>query len=88
MKLIFEGTEEEFKNLKLVMDNCSNALPKPQPKYQTENLWQVQDVQDNYNCTEEEAMEVLEEALQNDATMDQIWFAIHFHAEEMGLEKK
>jgi hypothetical protein len=27
-------------------------------------------------------------ALQNDATMEQIWFAINFHAEDIGLTRK
>jgi hypothetical protein len=56
--------------------------------YQVQNLWQVEDVQFRYNCTDDEAHEVLIDALQNDATMEQIWYAIDFHAEEIGLTKK
>jgi len=56
--------------------------------FYTGNLWCVEDVQSKYNCTEEEAQEVLDDALQNDATMEQIWFAIDFHAEEQGLIKE
>jgi hypothetical protein len=56
--------------------------------YQTDNLWHINDVKDNYNCTEEQAMEVLVEALDDDATFDQIWFAVNFHAEETGLTRK
>jgi len=55
--------------------------------YYVGNLWSVDDVQANYNCTEEEAQEVLDGALNNDATMEQIWYAIDFHAEEIGLTK-
>jgi len=55
--------------------------------YQVYNLWHIDDVKCNYNCTDEEAMGVLINALQNDATMEQIWYAISFHAEEDGLEK-
>jgi hypothetical protein len=40
----------------------------------------------NYNCTIEEAQEVLDQALTNEATMEQVWFAINFHAEENNLE--
>jgi len=47
--------------------------------------WSVKDLMDKYNCTEEQAQEVLEEASGNDATMEQMWFAIDFHAEELGL---
>ena len=56
--------------------------------YYVNSLWSVEDVQDNYDCTEEEAQDVLDKALNNDATMEQIWFAINFHAEEQGLTKK
>jgi hypothetical protein len=55
--------------------------------YYVDNLWSVEDVVSNYNCTDEEAQEVLDGALQNNATMEQIWYAIDFHAEEIGLTK-
>jgi hypothetical protein len=55
--------------------------------YYVDNLWSVEDVVSNYNCTDEEAQEVLDGALQNDATMEQIWYAINYHAEEIGLTK-
>jgi hypothetical protein len=55
--------------------------------YYVDNLWSVEDVVSNYNCTDDEAQEVLDGALQNDATMEQIWYAINFHAEEIGLTK-
>ena len=56
--------------------------------YQVYNLWCIEDVQHKYKCTDEEAHGVLIDALQNDATMEQIWFAIDFHAEYDGLELK
>jgi hypothetical protein len=55
--------------------------------YYVDNLWSVEDVVSNYNCTDDEAQEVLDGALQNDATMEQIWYAINYHAEEIGLTK-
>lgn len=55
--------------------------------YYVDNLWSIEDVLNNYNCTDNEAQEVLDGALQNDATMEQIWYAIDFHAEEIGLTK-
>lgn len=55
--------------------------------FYTDSLWCVEDVQDNYDCTEEEAQEVLDGALNNEATMEQIWFAINFHAENLKLEQ-
>ena len=56
--------------------------------FYTGNLWSVDDVQANYDCTQEEAQEVLDGALNNEATMEQIWYAINFHAQENGLERK
>lgn len=56
--------------------------------YQVYNLWHVNDVMDRYECDEEEAMDVLEEALTNEATMEQIHFAIREIAEFEGLNEK
>jgi len=59
-----------------------------QAGYFVDNLWQVSDVMHKFECSEDEAQEVLSSALQNEATMEQIWFAIDFHGEEMNLTKK
>jgi hypothetical protein len=50
--------------------------------YFTDNLWHVDDVKHNYKCDNETALEILDNALTNDATMEQIWFAINFHIDE------
>lgn len=52
------------------------------------NLWSVQDVIKHYDCTEDEAMGVLESALEDDTTMEQIWSSIDIHAQEEGLTRK
>ena len=54
--------------------------------YFVDNLWTIEDVQSRFNCTDDEAQEVLEQALTNDATMEQIWLAIQFHGEDNELE--
>ena len=42
-----------------------------------------------YECDYDDvALEILEGALTNGATMEQIWFAIDYYAEKMGLTKK
>lgn len=56
--------------------------------YFVDNLWHVDDVQNSYVCTKEEAQDVLNGALTNEATFSQIWFALHLRAEELGLTKK
>jgi len=55
--------------------------------YYTDNLWSVEDVQSKFECSDDEAQEVLNSALNNDATMEQIWFAIDFHGQEEGLKE-
>lgn len=55
--------------------------------YFVRNLWSVEDVKAKFKCTDDEAQEVLGGALQNDATMEQIWFAIDVHGENEGLER-
>ena len=56
--------------------------------YFVDNLWQTCDVTLNYNCTEEEAQGVLNSALTNDATYQQIWEAISYKAESMNLKRR
>ena len=55
--------------------------------YYVDNLWSIEDVVSNFNCTDDEAQEVLDLALNNDATREQIWYAINYHAEEIGLTR-
>ncbi len=50
--------------------------------YFTDNLWHVDDVKSRYECDNETAIDILDDALSNDATMEQIWFAINFHIDE------
>jgi hypothetical protein len=54
--------------------------------FQTKNLWCVNDVKDKYKCDDETALDILYEALTNDATMEQIWLAIDDAAENEDLE--
>lgn len=54
--------------------------------YYCGNLWSIRDVQCKFDCTDEEAYEVLDKALQNDATMEQIWYAIELHGENNNLK--
>ena len=56
--------------------------------YQVDSLWTIHDVQEKYECTDDQAMEVLIQALTNHATMEQISFAVDFHAEDNGLKSK
>jgi len=84
-KIVLEGTEEQMENFKLLLEHGDNDLPKINESYQTENLWSVSDMQD-WDCTDKQALDVLHNALTNDATMEQIWYAIDFHAGDLGLK--
>ena len=55
--------------------------------YQVDNLWTIDDVKSKFKCTDKDAHEIMTQALTNDATMEQIWFALDFHGEDAGLEK-
>jgi hypothetical protein len=56
--------------------------------YYVDNLWHIDDVKEHYNCDDTEAQEVLDGALTNDATMEQIWNAIDVYAEEYNMDLK
>jgi hypothetical protein len=56
--------------------------------YYVDNLWQTKDVKMNYDCTEEQAQDILEKALNNDGTMAQQWFSIKYYAEMINLKSK
>ena len=56
--------------------------------YFVDNLWNIKDVQDRYECDEDKAQYVLERALTNEATMEQIWIAIDIIAETENLKFK
>jgi hypothetical protein len=56
--------------------------------YFVDSLWSIEDVQQNYNCTDEEAMEILESALTNEYTQEQIFDAIDEYARYIGLTRK
>ena len=56
--------------------------------YFVDNLWHIDDIKLRYNCDDDEqAQGILDSALTNEATMEQIWFAMDFHGEDNGLTK-
>jgi len=53
-----------------------------------DNLWNVYDVKSRYNCDDETAQHILNQALTNDATMEQVWLSIGIFAEMENLKPK
>jgi hypothetical protein len=78
---------DELKKLKEQLSNEVFAKAALRKKgYFVENLWSTCDVTDRYKCTEEDAQEVLDMALTNEATMEQIWFAIDDACDTLGIK--
>lgn len=67
------------------IENAKGVLKKH--GYYVENLWNVIDVTDNYECSEEDAQEVLDNALTAELTFEEIWYAIQTAAEDMNLKR-
>ncbi len=82
MKVILNGTDEQVHNLKeLIKEFKSNGdtmLPDLREDYQIKYLWSTADVQDRFECTDEEALIILEKALTMPSVMEQIWFSIEY----------
>tara|TARA_R100001086_G_C11644074_1_gene205357 strand:+ start:57 stop:320 length:264 start_codon:yes stop_codon:yes gene_type:complete len=56
--------------------------------YYIHNLYHIDDVTRMYECTDSEAMEIIELAIDNDGTANQIWENMRYFAEDMGLKEK
>jgi hypothetical protein len=55
--------------------------------YYVNNLWTTSDVTQNYECSDEVAYEVLDRAMHNDATMQQIFLAIDDVCDDLEIKK-
>lgn len=82
--LEFISDSEEKNNYRAIQE--AKQLLKDNGYY-TDSLWCIDDVKGKFNCTDDEAYDVLEGALTNDATMEQIWLAIDIHGEADELER-
>tara|TARA_R110002020_G_scaffold208419_2_gene414151 strand:- start:791 stop:1045 length:255 start_codon:yes stop_codon:yes gene_type:complete len=56
--------------------------------YYIYTLYHVDDVKSMYDCTDSQAMEIIEFAIDNDGTANQIWENMRYFAEYMGLKEK
>ena len=55
--------------------------------FYTGSLYHVDDVKRYFKCTNEEAMDVLDSAIDNDGTAETIWIAIKDIGDMMGLKE-
>jgi hypothetical protein len=56
--------------------------------YYVGNLYQADDVRTYFDCTDDEALDVLDGAMDNDGTAEQVWTAIREVGDMMGLKEK
>jgi hypothetical protein len=61
------------------IDNAREVLKKY--GYYVTHLWHIDDVKFKHECSDEEAYEILENALKNEATYEQIWMGIDYAIE-------
>jgi hypothetical protein len=55
--------------------------------YFTENLWHIDDVQCIFDCSEEDAKDVLKNTMINQGTMQHIWSVIRIIGQEKSLKE-
>ena len=67
----------------LAIENAKKVLKEN--GYFVDNLWHVDDVKSKFKCDDDVAQGILDEALTNEATMEQIWFSIGEFGEMEGL---
>jgi hypothetical protein len=89
-KYLLQYLEPQFENDELQVDyrveHAKQVLRDA--GYFVDNLWHNDDVKSRYICDDSDAQDVLEKALTNASTMEQIWFAIHMVADDNELTKK
>ena len=50
--------------------------------YDTDNLWNISQITNKYNCTKESAARILNAALGHEPVIDRIWDAIEFYKDD------
>jgi len=82
----FDVVSKEFDAVikKLDIENAKQVLKSA--GYYVDNLWQTQDVFARFECTEQEAQEVLNQAHTDDIIQEKIWIEIGYYAENMNLK--
>jgi len=88
MRKLIEGSEEQFKNLVKLLESSGEDLPKIKENSYVDHVWSLPDVQEQYDCDDETARDILYNSLTNECTMDQIRYSIsHFAEEDYDLKR-
>lgn len=79
---------DEVKRLKEKLNDVTTARALLRSKgYFVENLWSVDDVMQNYDCSKDVAYDVLERAMTNEATTEQIFLAIDDTCDDLEIKQ-
>lgn len=79
---------DEVKRLKEKLNDVATARALLKSKgYFTENLWCVDDVTQNYKCSRDKAYDVIDKAMNNSATIEQIFLAIDDVCDDLEIKK-
>ena len=80
--------ERRLLELKYKLSKVNQARELLKSKgYYTENLWQIDDVKQNYKCDDDEAYEVLYSVFENEWIVEQIFVMIDEQCEAKGIKK-
>ena len=84
-----DNKKERFENQQDYYDRISKAKELlKESGYYIHTLYHVEDVTSMYDCTDSQAMDILDQALDNDGTANQVWESIRYFAEDIGLKEK
>jgi hypothetical protein len=79
---------DEVRRLKIESKDCSKARELLKRNgYYVDSLWTTGDVTQNYECSDELAYKVLDNAMHNEATMEQIFLAIDYMCDDLEIKK-
>jgi hypothetical protein len=76
----------EFAKTQLSVDDAKEILKSK--GYFVDNLWHIDDVTSSWECSDTDAYKILEMALTNGWTMEQISESIYLVAQDLDLERK
>ena len=85
MRILFEGNAEQIENLLRVVELNESDMPIRLSGYATGSLWHTSDVQTFYECSEDDAIKILDSAANDSHVVDKMYAAIEDICDSMGL---
>ena len=85
MRILFEGSAEQIENLLRVVELNKSDMPTILSGYATGSLWHASDVQTFYKCSEDDAIKILDSAVNSEPVVDKTYHVIEDICDSMGL---